>query len=93
MPKLLRFLPFLVIGVLATPYPSHADSVWQENSSMWKTRDACARQAHKLFPDYTKEANAQREKYRANCLRANNLPVDSDPSPPAPAPNQAVPQK
>jgi len=93
MPKLLRFLPFLVIGVLATPQPSRADSVWQENSSIWKTRDACTRQAQKLFPDYTKEGNAQRAKYRATCLRANNLPVDSVPSPPAPVPNQAVPQK
>ena len=93
MPKLLRLLFFLVIGVLAMPQPSHADSAWQENSAIWKTRDRCAQLAHKLFPDYTKEANAQREKFRVTCLRASNLPVDSNPSSAAPVPNQAGPQK
>jgi hypothetical protein len=89
MPKLIRFLPLVILGALLAPQPSRADSIWQQTSAAWKMRDQCAQQARKVFPDYTKESNAQREKYRADCLRFNHLPVDSDPSPPAPAANQA----
>jgi len=93
MPKLLRLLAFMVIGVLLAPQPSLADNNYQQSENVWKLRDRCTQLAHKAFPDYTKESNAQREKYRAACLRANNLPVDPDPSAAGPAPDQAVRQK
>jgi len=46
-----------------------------ESTSVWAIADRCAREAARLFPDYTPQANADRENYRRACLRANNEPA------------------
>lgn len=59
---------------LLTAAPAFAD--WQsESESVWATADRCARDAARLFPDYTPQGNAARENYRRACLRAHNLPA------------------
>lgn len=46
-----------------------------ESSAVWSVADRCAREAARLFPDYTPQGNAARENYRRACLRANNEPA------------------
>lgn len=46
-----------------------------ESNSVWSIADRCAREAARLFPDYTPQGNAARENYRRACLRANNEPA------------------
>ena len=46
-----------------------------ESESVWSAADRCAREAARLFPDYTPQGNAARENYRRACLRAHDEPA------------------
>ncbi len=59
---------------LLTAVPAFAQSKGV-SESVWAAVDRCAREASRLFPDYTPQGNAARENYRRACLRANNLPA------------------
>jgi hypothetical protein len=69
---------YIVLGGLAlallTLVPAAADPRTESNS-VWAVADRCAREAARLFPDYTPQSNADRENYRRACLRANNEPA------------------
>ena len=41
----------------------------------WQMADKCAAQAHAAFPDYTPQANAQRDARMQQCLNSQNLPT------------------
>jgi hypothetical protein len=45
------------------------------SEGLWSAADKCAREAARLFPDYTPKGNAARENYRRACLRAYNEPA------------------
>lgn len=68
----------IVLGGLAflllTAAPALADERTESNA-IWSVADRCAREAARLFPDYTPQGNAARENYRRACLRANNEPA------------------
>ena len=68
----------VVLGCLAflrlAITPALADSR-AESNAVWSIADRCAREAARLFPDYTPQGNAARENYRRACLRANNQPA------------------
>lgn len=68
----------IVLGVLTlallTAAPAAADPRTESNS-VWAVADRCAREAARLFPDYTPQGNADRENYRRACLRANDEPA------------------
>lgn len=68
----------IVLGGLAflllVAAPSFADPR-TESDTDWSIADRCAREAARLFPDYTPQGNAARENYRRACLRANNEPA------------------
>lgn len=87
-PRLLRSLTaragraalfVLVLGVATatafSPVPAHADSQQNQSFSVWQQMQACAQQAFKQFPDYTKADKAKRENARQECLRQHRLPV------------------
>jgi hypothetical protein len=76
----------LLAATLTLPGTAAADSSWLSNEAIWRLMDTCTRQAQKAYPDYTKEGHMQREAYRANCLRANNLPYAGSATPAAPLP-------
>lgn len=61
----------LVLLVLA---PALADPR-SESEAVWSVADRCAREAARLFPDFTPQGNIARENYRRACLRANNDPA------------------
>ena len=63
-------LAFLLLAVA----PTSADPRTESNAD-WSIADRCAREAARLFPDYTPQGNAARENYRRACLRANNQPT------------------
>jgi len=65
---------------LLTVAPAAADPRTESNS-VWALADRCAREAMRLFPDYTPQGNADRENYRRACLRANNEPAPNGPAP------------
>lgn len=46
-----------------------------ESESVWSAADKCAREAARLFPDYTPQGNTARENYRRACLRAHGEPA------------------
>ncbi|MGH6975716.1 MAG: hypothetical protein ACREED_01685 [Stellaceae bacterium] len=73
MNRLLIVLGGLALLLLAAA-PSLADPRTESNS-VWSVADRCAREAARLFPDYTPQGNADRENYRRACLRANNEPA------------------
>ena len=73
----------LVVGLLVLPQPAAADGNWKTSSAIWKVYDLCSKAAMKQYPDYTPTGNANREKARADCLRAYNLPVEGSSLPPA----------
>lgn len=78
-------------AILALAGPSLADQNWKSSSQLWGRQDRCAREAFRKFPDYTPEANAQREREFQQCLAASNLPprvLTNTPAPP-PAPPSA----
>jgi hypothetical protein len=62
--------------VLLGSTQSYADANLTTSNARWKSMDSCARAAVKAFPDHTKEGNAQRDRYRQQCLAGNNLPHD-----------------
>ncbi len=65
--------------VLACAVPAEAGSVWQQQSfSAWHKQDQCARQAFKQFPDYTPEANRQRDRAMRVCEAKNHVLPRSD---------------
>ena len=66
--------------------PSLADQNWKSSSQLWSRQDRCAREAFKKFPDYTAEANAQREREFQLCLATGNLPPRVFTNTPAPTP-------
>ena len=71
----------LVLALICFAMPSHAQLVANQVRKtllQWRNDDNCARQAIKLFPDYTKESNAQREKWRIKCVRGG---FSDDPAP------------
>ena len=73
MNRLLFVLGGLAFLLLATA-PASADPRADSNA-VWSIADRCAREAARLFPDYTPQGNAARENYRRACLRANNEPA------------------
>jgi len=73
MNRLLMVLGGLAFMLLAIT-PTSADPR-TESESVWSIADRCAREAARLFPDYTPQGNAARENYRRACLRANNEPA------------------
>jgi hypothetical protein len=90
---MVRILHLLAAMVLLGSTQSYADANWTSSNSRWKSMDNCARAAFKRFPDYTKEGNAQRDRFRQQCLAASNLPHDEKfGSPPASASGDATGQ-
>lgn len=63
-------LAFLLLALA----PALADPR-SESNAIWSVADRCAREAARLFPDYTPQGNIARENYRRACLRANNEPA------------------
>jgi len=57
-------LAFLLLALA----PASADPRGESNS-VWAVADRCAREAARLFPDYTPQGNIARENYRRACLR------------------------
>jgi hypothetical protein len=53
-------------------------------AALWKVMDTCARQAQTQFPDFTAEANAQRDAALKRCLESNNLPPREPETPASP---------
>ena len=86
----LRSALLAIATVLLLPRTAVGDAKFQQNEAYWKIRDLCAKQAHKAFPDYTRESNAKREKVRQDCLRASNLPVEEGSSVPPSTPTQPL---
>src|SRR5690348_12757034 len=60
--------------------PAFAQNSYGENENVWSIAGRCAREAARLFPDYTPQGNASRENYRRACLRANNIPTPDGPA-------------
>jgi len=73
MSRLLVVLGGLAFLLLALT-PALADPRG-ESEAVWSVADRCAREAARLFPDYTPQGNIARENYRRACLRANNEPA------------------
>ena len=69
---------FLLVGSAEASQPGNVAF------AKWKTADACAKQAQAAFPDFTPQANAQRNAKLNACLSANNLPPRETTSPPNP---------
>ena len=88
-----RILYLMALMLLLGSTQSYADANWTSSNARWRSMDNCTRAAFKLFPDYTKEGNAKRERYRQQCLAASNLPHDeSFGAPPASASGAAASQ-
>lgn len=73
MNRLLISLGGLALLLLAAA-PVAADPR-SEGNAVWSVADRCAREAARLFPDFTPQGNVARENYRRACLRANNEPA------------------
>lgn len=71
-----RFSIALLAVILAgsTATTAFADSR-SESDNAWAASDKCAREAARMFPDYTPQGNAARENYRRACLRAYGEPA------------------
>ena len=66
-----------ILAAVAAVAPARADDAQRSAQTKWAQESECSRQAFKQFPDYTPEANANRENFRRACLRARGLPADS----------------
>ena len=71
----------LASAAALTPEAARADAQQQQNFTVWKQAQDCARRAFKQYPDYTPEGKAKREAARQECLRQRHLPVTPGPSP------------
>lgn len=75
----------LAIAALAPAPMARADAIQQQAFGVWKSEDACARDAFKKFPDYTAESNRARDLFEKKCLDNRHLPPrSSEPYRPAP---------
>ena len=69
---MLRFAAaILLIGLAGAAQASQPGVQTLKN---WRAMDLCAKQAQAAFPDFTPEANAQREARLKECLAGQNLP-------------------
>ncbi len=82
-----RLLVAIVLSAALVPATALAGS--QEGTTAekaWHGDDDCARKAFKLFPDYTPESNAKRDRAMRRCTATGQVPSRADIAPPAPGP-------
>ena len=60
-----------------------ADQAIQGPQTQWRESNKCNQDAFKKFPDYTPEANLQREAFRRDCMRDLHIAAPDTPLPPA----------
>lgn len=66
----------VALAAIAAAGVAHAGSIREQQSvTVWKKQDDCAKAAFLKFPDYTSQANADRERAMRDCDVAKGVPV------------------